>query len=89
MLFRIINTDLYLKGRIFKENSVIEMTDDDYQKEKNYFGRYLAPFNDDSKKEKIPEHPITLNTEQKINAAQVSDSKPKSKRGRRSKSSSV
>jgi hypothetical protein len=63
MLFRIINTDLILNGKILKENSVIEMTDQEFQKEKKYFGNYLMPFFDDTNTEKVTRQPITLNTE--------------------------
>lgn len=63
MLFRIINTDLILNGKILKENSVIEMTVQEFQKEKKYFGNYLMPFFDDTNTEKVTRQPITLNTD--------------------------
>lgn len=92
MLFRIINTDLILNGKFLKENSVIEMTDQEFQKEKKYFGNYLVPFFDDTDTEKVIRRPITLNTEKNddsnsdVNSKVISN---KSKRGRRSKPSSV
>jgi hypothetical protein len=92
MLFRIINTDIILNGKFLKENSVIEMTDQEFQKEKKYFGNYLVPFFDDTDTEKVIRRPISLNTEKNDDSNPASDSKIISKRtkpGRRSKSSSV
>jgi hypothetical protein len=92
MLFRIINTDIILNGKFLKENSVIEMTDQEFQKEKKYFGNYLIPFFDDTNTEKVIRRPITLNTEKNEDSTPASDSKiisNKTKPGRRSKSSSV
>lgn len=86
MLFRIINTDLILNGKFLKENSVIEMTDQEFQKEKKYFGNYLIPFFDDTDTEKVIRRPITLNTENNEDSNPTANSKIISntiKRGRK------
>jgi|GEM_PF-2189321 len=80
MLFRIINTDLILNGKILKENSVIEMTDQEFQKEKKYFGNYLMPFFDDTNTEKVTRQPITLNTGQNEGSHPIADSKNSAKK---------
>lgn len=68
------------------------MTDQEFQKEKKYFGNYLVPFFDDTDTEKVIRRPITLNTEKSEDSNSNVNSKiisNKSKRGRRSKPSSV
>jgi len=61
MTFKIINTDIFLNGKYLPENSVVELTDEQYQKEKKFFGNFLIPFFDDTKTEK----PIEINSDKK------------------------
>jgi len=56
MKYKIINTDITLNGKIIKENSVIELSEAEYDKEKKYFGDYLVPFFDDTNTESIVNH---------------------------------
>jgi len=79
MQYKIINTDLMIKGKLYKENSPIEL--DSIPKE---FEQFLVPVN-----YPIPE--IPLNQEPALNPIQESEQKTeiisnKSKRGRKKSS---